>query len=107
MTLLGLGCRVGLRLIEGVGIVAVDGLRLICCCVDTGVFAVFGAVPSLVAFGFTGNVPNGPSWTLRLLGGRPLILPLGVPPWFQALDIAGACLFRPLLLGDLAAAVDG
>lgn len=50
--------------------------------------------------GFAGKVENGPSCTERLLGGRPLSLPLSplLPPC-HALDTARPCLF--LDRGDL------
>lgn len=48
-----------------------------------------------MAFGFAGNVENGPSCTERLLGGLPLSLPDAVLVVDgHALDTAGPCLRR-------------
>jgi hypothetical protein len=53
-------------------------------------------------FGFAGKVTNGPSLTLRLLGGLPLSLPFAVVFVLgHALDTAGPCRrLRPLLALD-------
>jgi hypothetical protein len=53
------------------GVASRLGLALPC----VGVPILVAAFDTSFPFGFAGKVENGPSWTLRLLGGRPRSFP--------------------------------
>jgi hypothetical protein len=86
----GLGLSVAAT--DGVGVVVSELCLSVCWVCRFDARSIIGA--SFV-FGLAGKVTNGPSLTLRLLGGRPRSFPFAVVFVLgQALETAGPCLLR-------------